>query len=536
MPVDDDWITNARFSLAELLDGDFEPIRFIQDVQIRHFKGLDNVDLEGCRRLNILIGKNNSGKTSILHALDMLGLAAEQGTWSNFEWKLQLEDLFHEDEPFKISLTYRNGQEVTGEKRERDNNPNVTASDGEMPELRSVLIVPNPSFGAQNRTHQTPKSVVDQVRNRNYQHITGLDMLYAIKFYGEKERRGFTTDDYDELVQEIKNFFPDIEGIRSERTEDDIATLSYQEYSEEHDILYSGGGLKHFVDVLMKMTVSKANLVLFDEIDNSLHPDLQRQLLSFLRDYAAEKSVQIFLTTHSPAMLDAGEDTAIFRVRNRQGDRSVERIDDEALHLAWGELGLRPSDLLQNDVVLLVEGQDDVIFFETVVEKFWKKRIPELAIAVQQFGGGAADGSLKGRIDVEHMAPANPYVLWIRDRDAPPNQDPLQARRRFKKKIEESGQNCHILDRREIGYYLPEDLLREHQTDPSAADAALKALNGSQEEKLRDLARRDGFEIPGGRRLKELLDTHLREEHLGDIEDHFDQILRPWAKEILGEI
>ncbi|MEU7929580.1 AAA family ATPase [Micromonospora sp. NPDC049107] len=42
----------------------------VQRIDISKFRGIDSTSLEDCGTLNVLIGKNNSGKSTILNALD----------------------------------------------------------------------------------------------------------------------------------------------------------------------------------------------------------------------------------------------------------------------------------------------------------------------------------------------------------------------------------------------------------------------------------------------------------------------------------
>ena len=75
--------------------------------------------------------------------------------------------------------------------------------------------------------------------------------------------------------------------------------LPIPKYGKQLDILYSGTGLKHFLDVLLKTTVSGANVILIDEPEMGLHTDLQRKFIEYLDKLARTKSLQIFLATQS---------------------------------------------------------------------------------------------------------------------------------------------------------------------------------------------------------------------------------------------
>src|ERR1035437_4088794 len=42
---------------------------FLQSVSVKNFRSIESVRMDGCRGLNILIGKNNAGKSNILSAI-----------------------------------------------------------------------------------------------------------------------------------------------------------------------------------------------------------------------------------------------------------------------------------------------------------------------------------------------------------------------------------------------------------------------------------------------------------------------------------
>lgn len=81
----------------------------LKDIVIRHFKGLEQVTLNDCGPVNALIGKNNSGKSSILHAIDLAGLALSRTSWDRFQQKIEIKDLFTSVGDFEIALSYQDG-------------------------------------------------------------------------------------------------------------------------------------------------------------------------------------------------------------------------------------------------------------------------------------------------------------------------------------------------------------------------------------------------------------------------------------------
>lgn len=275
----------------------------IKSIDIHSFKGLDNISLDSLGEINAIVGKNNSGKSSILHAIDLASLALEISNWSSFQPKLAIQDLFSDVGNFSINISYQNDTQVQIQTNE-NHHPIKKPNPQENQKFNSILIWPDVAAGMKNRHQQTPKRIIREVENRNFGEIDSLEILSAIKYYAKRNRRGLKMNDYEKLIDEVRLYFPDIEEVESDRTEDLVPSLIYEEYGKKLDILYSGSGLKHFLDVLVKTTISGAEIVLIDEPEMGLHPDLQRRFINYLHKMIEEKGVQIFLATHSQVLLN----------------------------------------------------------------------------------------------------------------------------------------------------------------------------------------------------------------------------------------
>ncbi len=213
----------------------------IRRFEIKHFKGLEKVTLENCGNINAIVGKNNSGKSSVLHAIDMAGLALSLRGWDQFQPKLEIKDLFANLGDFSLSLSF-DDDSITSIKTSSHYGPEIEPDPNEAQRIKTILILPDVSGGMLQRRHRTPVNVMNNIDQHNYGEINALDMLYAIKFYGRRSERGMTPQTYDDLIKEVKHYFPDITDIESDRTEQDLSTLTYGEYGRRlrHPLLGNG--------------------------------------------------------------------------------------------------------------------------------------------------------------------------------------------------------------------------------------------------------------------------------------------------------
>lgn len=60
-------------------------------IQIQAFRGLADVSLSGCADINLLIGKNNSGKTTVLEAIALLCRPDDIAWWIDTVWAREIK-------------------------------------------------------------------------------------------------------------------------------------------------------------------------------------------------------------------------------------------------------------------------------------------------------------------------------------------------------------------------------------------------------------------------------------------------------------
>lgn len=506
----------------------------IKEFTIQYFKAFENVTAEGLGRLNAFVGRNNAGKSTVLHALDLAGLALRWNDFNRFRLKLKIEDLFWDRGDFALSFTNVAGQTVRISAQER-RRPIVNLGGARKEDFDSILIEPDPGYAMLTRQPISPAQVMSYIQDRNYTSMNSLDILQAIQFYAKRRERGFSQKDYDDLVEQVCAFFPELDEVKSDRTENLLATLEYREGNRMLDILYSGMGLKRFLDILIKVILSKASIVLLDEPEYGMHPELQRRLLTFLTKLASERDLQFFFATHSPVFLNASVELELFRVGNEAGRRLIVHVPPKLRHTIFGDLGVRPSDLFQNDICLMVEGQDDVVFFEFVLHELYQQEFAGLAVGVVQYAGDAAAGIESGDLSVANVAGAQPFVYWIRDREARPTDPPSPQALSFVNALNAAGQTATILGKREIEFYIPERVYLAAQGDPAKESKVRTIHSGDESQKFRVAMGVSGCTVPRGSTLRSLLRKYMTKSDLDpEIRQIVEGVLLPWARTLRG--
>ena len=254
---------------------------------------------------------------------------------------------------------------------------------------------------------------------------------------------------------------------------------------EEHKGLIplsqSGSGLKTVLLVLLNLLAipdiqknePSKYVFCFEELENNLHPSLQRRLLQFIEDYAVENESTVFLTTHSSAALDLfgpSEHAQIVHVTHDGKEAKVQTVEAHFDKLGIiSELGAKPSDLLQANGVVWVEGPSDCIYLNRWIHLASNGELKEGRHYQCAFYGGALLARMQftspeeAETEFVNLLRVNPNIAVICDGDRSAPGKHLKGRvRRIKPQVEKIP-NSHlwITEAREIENYIPGEVLKE---------------------------------------------------------------------------
>ncbi|MEX2362669.1 MAG: AAA family ATPase, partial [Balneolaceae bacterium] len=185
----------------------------------------------------------------------------------------------------------------------------------------------------------------------------------------------------DELS--IDFYFKGIE--RKDFTE--IATIDFKPFKKSSDQSIEFSDLssceKIIIGLILKLFTSKyydnnltfPDLLILDEPDAHLHPEMSKLLLDVLEDTFVKKyNVKVIITTHSPSTIALAPENCIYQLKNVQ-DSSLKKISkDNALKLLTNFIPTLNIDY-RNHRQVFVESPTDVFFYQTLYGKHQQHQV-----------------------------------------------------------------------------------------------------------------------------------------------------------------
>ena len=375
----------------------------IRRFTIEGFKRFEQETVIDLDDMTVLVGENNSGKSTILHALTLfqycvettrringngpepkqlalgrrsvspdefgvLPVADPGDLWPNGRVRTK-----GKPNPLALRAEYANGATIGFQLQMLYNRFSIVPSAAghwrEAIDGREVRLIPIFSGFLPREEYLTLPARRDRLRLQRHGEMV-RNLLWDLR-----EHAGARWSTLQELLKEL---FPESAvSVEFDLEVDRFLNATYRDrvLTRERDVMIAGSGFHQALQILASVLAPGAGTVLLDEPDAHLHARLQERLIRILARLGSEEQVQFILATHSPQLLNAAPEGAV-RVC-MDGRVAALRVQPEELRLLE-ELGamdrMEIVPLLTSRAVVFVENKRDRNLLQDFARKQWGEK------------------------------------------------------------------------------------------------------------------------------------------------------------------
>lgn len=364
----------------------------IETIRLKNYKVYKDLELTNLPSLVIFIGANGTGKSTIFEVFEFLSLALSGNVRSALANKGGFKEVISRGQNGCIEIELQFRLNIVDKERLVTYRLEIGEEKGQPVIEREILRYKRLAYGSPYHfldfkrgegyaiVNEEDYDKADEELEREYQKLGSPDIL-AIKGLGQFERfkaasafRNFIEDwhvsdfhisdarpskeaGYAEhlssrgdnlplVAQYIYEQYPDvfrtiltkmaqrvpgIEQVEAKLTEDGRVVLRFRDgvFKDPFIARYvSDGTIKMFAYLMLLHDPKPHPLLCVEEPENQLYPELLSEILEEFRIYS-RKGGQVFITSHSPDLLNAAEIDEVFWLSKKEGYTIINKASED---------------------------------------------------------------------------------------------------------------------------------------------------------------------------------------------------------------
>ena len=331
---------------------------------IRRFRGIEDLHLSDLGRVNLIVGRNNSGKTSVLEALALLSagamvrsshgildsrplkfVASEKAirdtVWRHLFWRMQPDraiEIEGETDAGRISLQIDLGNRTK----------TVVDLGKDAPWIRDGIAAKSVLEFLCQRKDRQEVGAIQLGRDQMVFHepkaanvpipcafvmarcLDVENIAAALSDLKRTKRDGI-------LLNVLRQVAPQLQSVEIGTASGEPMIWCDLGLPETLPLGVAGDGMMRVAQLLLSMLDRKDGIVLYDEVESGLHYSVLVKIWQALDQVSREFHTQIFATTHSVECIRAAyealspDDLCVYRLQGHVPSRPVVRYSPEAL-------------------------------------------------------------------------------------------------------------------------------------------------------------------------------------------------------------
>lgn len=350
----------------------------IEAIDVQQYRKLQHIRLDELRKVNVFVGNNNSGKTSLLEAIQLLSnphsaidfrqIALQRERHTNYRTAADVPEAIqwmftqgrnHSSEPIQLAIEMKERLEYEWQLEEKEYM--VIRKDDEYMEDHYEILEERIEREQQVRVYQNGQLIENHLYGR--QEITrenrdGLqsNLLFPSRFVSAVDykvmslsirmlSRAMREGRLSPVLEALRTFDSDIEDLKIIPNENNRNTVYVQHTTYGiAPIMTFGDGMRKVLYLALAIMEAEGGVLLVDELEIGIHTSILSDTLRWIVEFCGKYDVQLFATTHSLEAVDSIieacqqqlDELTMFRLE----EDNVKRVEGKTLHMIRNEFGL----------------------------------------------------------------------------------------------------------------------------------------------------------------------------------------------------